>query len=74
MDQLIRPSDCNQLGGVVVQRRSMDVCPEASLHHFGEYRPFTEEDVHQILGARKGPDDPKIPNGGKREQTTESET
>ena len=61
MDRLRRPS--TSLGAP--QRRSMDVCPESSLHWFKEYRPFNEEDVHRILGARIGHDDPKIPNGGK---------
>jgi calcineurin-like phosphoesterase family protein len=60
MDRLSRPT-IDEPG----QRRSMDVSPEASLHHFGEYRPFNEEDVHEILSVREGHDDPKIPNGGK---------
>jgi calcineurin-like phosphoesterase family protein len=62
MDLLVKPSRYHSDIG---ERRSMDVSPEASLYHFGEYRPFNEEDVHKILGAREGHDDPKIPNGGK---------
>ena len=44
-------------------RKSMDVSPEAALDHFGEYRPFHQDDIHSILSVRKGHDFPKMPLG-----------
>lgn len=39
--------------------QSLDVCPESSIRHLGEARPFSEEDVVEILSKRKGHDDVK---------------
>lgn len=54
MDQMQLPFNAD-----TGKRRSMDVAPEHSLERWGYYRPFNEEDVHEILGARKGHDFPK---------------
>jgi calcineurin-like phosphoesterase family protein len=35
-------------------RRSMDVGVDAAYHRFGEYRPFSEDDIVEILGSKPG--------------------
>jgi len=37
-------------------RRSMDVSPESSLIRLGDFRPFSEDDVYEILSRRSGHD------------------
>ena len=39
------------------EARILDVCPESSLRWLGEFRPFSEDDVCEILLKRKGHDD-----------------
>jgi len=42
------------LDGIWPERRSMDVGVDSARHHLGEFRPFSEDEVVQILGQRKG--------------------
>ena len=37
-------------------RRSLDVSPESSMQKLGKFRPFSEDDVYEILSRRTGHD------------------
>lgn len=45
------------LNAIWPDRRSMDVSPDSAYKLFGEWRPFTDEEVNDILGQRVGHDE-----------------
>lgn len=51
--------------------RSLDVCPESSFRWLKEWRPFSEEDVWNILSKRAGHDDIHWCNGWRAAKVAE---
>ena len=44
------------LDAIWPERRSMDVSPDTAFERFGEWRPFADHEIYDILSSRKGHD------------------
>ena len=44
------------LDAIWPDRRSMDVSPDTAFAKFGEWRPFADHEIYDILSSRKGHD------------------